>query len=226
MKAEILEHLYEMLSDNKYELFEKIASDRTKYLTVVMENVHHDHNASAVLRTCDCFGIQEMHVIEKDVQYEIQRDIARGSGRWIDLHQYNQGENPTIDCIKTLKSQGYKIVATSPRREAVPIHKISLDQPVALVFGTEFTGISDDVVQLADEFTTIPMYGFTESFNVSVSVGLALQNMRQRLEEMEIDFRVSEEEQLDIKIKWAASLLRNGDEVLRELECRLHEKLK
>lgn len=215
-----------MLSENKHELFERIAPLRTRYLTVVLENIHHDHNASAVMRTCDCFGIQDLHVIEKSFKYEIQRDIARGSGRWIDLHQYHSGENPTIACLQSLKSKGYQIVATSPKQNAKPISELPIDQSTAVVFGTEWEGISQEVEDMADHFVTIPMYGFTESFNVSVSVALVMQHLRGRLEAQNTPFKISEEEQLEIKIAWATSLLRNGSELLSELENRQLDKLK
>lgn len=225
-RKEVLDQLYEMLTPEKYERFEHIAALRTRYLTVVMENVHHDHNASAVLRTCDCFGIQDVNVIEKSVEYEIQREIAKGAGRWIDLHQHNEGINPTVSCLEKLKAQGYKIVATSPRQDSFPLNELSLDQPIALVFGTEVDGISPEVLEHADECITIPMYGFTESFNVSVSAALVLKNLRDRLEKEKPEFTLSEEEQIELKIQWATSLLRRGPKVLAEIEKRLLGKLK
>jgi tRNA (guanosine-2'-O-)-methyltransferase len=226
MSKAILEDLYNMITPNKYQRFEKIAAERTRYLTVVMENIHHDHNASAVMRTCDCFGIQDLHVIEKSHVYEIQRDIAKGAGQWIDLHQHNEGKDPTIKCLKDLKAKGYKIVATSPVQEAKAMHELNLDQPMAIVFGTEVDGISDEVKEMADDFVTIPMHGFTESFNVSVSAALMLQHLRRRMDEENIDYLLTEEEQTEIKIQWATVLLKNGSEVLKEIQKRHLDKQK
>ena len=101
----VLEEFYSIISPSKQEMYERISKERTKHLTVVLENIYQEHNASAVLRTCDCFGIQELHAIEKNNQYKIQRDIALGAGRWVDLYNYDQGESPTMDCINKLKNK-------------------------------------------------------------------------------------------------------------------------
>jgi tRNA (guanosine-2'-O-)-methyltransferase len=183
-------------------MFDRIAADRTKHLTVVMENIYQEHNASAVLRSCDCFGLQDLHVIEKDNTYKIQRDIALGAGRWVDMYNYDDSENVTKDCLNNLKSKGYKIVA---------IYDLDLTQPIALVFGTERRGISEEVVEMADEFVKIPMYGFTESFNISVSVAIVLNTLRQRLEQSDLNWKLSEEQQTLLKINWCSKILNGGD---------------
>ncbi len=213
MDKKVLEEFYKIITPNKVELFEHIAPLRTKHLTVVMENIHQEHNASAVLRSCDCFGIQELHVIEKNNEYLVQRDIARGAGRWVDMFTYDKDHTATADCIKHLKNKGYKIVATTPHKDAKPIMDLDLSQPVALVFGTEQDGISDEVKSLSDEFVTIPMYGFTESFNISVSAAIILSTLRQRLENSEIAWTLSEKEQLLLKIEWCKRILNGGPEL-------------
>ncbi len=221
IEDKILDAFYNVVSESKQDMYEKIASDRTKYLTVVLENVHKDHNASAVLRSCDCFGIQNLHVIEKNNRYKVQRDIAVGAGKWVDVFNYDQGENPTVDCLKKLKKDGYKIVATTPHENDVTIHQLPIDKPIALVFGTEKRGISKEVVDMADEFVKVPMYGFTESFNISVSAALALNVLRERLEKSAFDWRLKEEEQTLLKIKWCKKILRSGDEMEKEFRRRL-----
>lgn len=195
--------------------------DRTKHLTVVLENIYQEHNASAVIRSCDCFGIQELHVIEKNNQYKIQRDIALGAGRWVDLYNYDQGESPTKDCISKLKNKGYRIVATTPHEKDVTIHDLDITTPIALVFGTERKGISQEIIEMADEFVRIPMYGFTESFNISVSVALALNSLRDRLNQSNVDWKLNEKEQTLLKIKWCKKILRSGNEMEEEFRRRL-----
>lgn len=202
-------------------MYERISKERTKHLTVVLENIYQEHNASAVLRTCDCFGIQELHAIEKNNQYKVQRDIALGAGRWVDLYNYNLGESPTMDCINKLKQKGYKIVATTPHEKDVTIQELDLTQPIALVFGTERQGISQEILDSADEFVKIPMYGFTESFNISVSVALALNVLRDRLEKSDLDWKLNEQEQTLLKIKWCKKILRSGNEMETEFRRRL-----
>lgn len=223
MNEKLLAAFYEMIPEAKRELFDKIAQERTKHITVVLENIYQEHNASAVLRTCDCFGIQELHVVESKNQYKIQRDIARGAGSWVDMYNYNEGDTALVDCISNLKNNGYKIVALTPDANEHSIFDIPVDQPLALTFGTEGDGISDEVRATADYKISIPMVGFTESFNVSVSAALTLQAIRHRLEISEIDWKLSKEEQITTKLKWCQKYMRNGDVVRRELERRLNE---
>ena len=211
MNSKILAAFYEIITPNKREMFDRIAADRTKHLTVVMENIYQEHNASAVLRSCDCFGLQDLHVIEKDNTYKIQRDIALGAGRWVDMYNYDNTENATKECLNHLKSKGYKIVATTPHTDHQTIYDLDLTQPIALVFGTERRGISEEVLEMADEFVKIPMYGFTESFNISVSVAIVLNTLRQRLEQSDLNWKLSAEEQELLKINWCAKILNGGD---------------
>lgn len=213
MNDKILEEFYKIITPNKREMFDRIAADRTSHLTVVMENIYQEHNASAVLRSCDCFGLQQLHVIEKDNEYKVQRDIALGAGRWVDMFNYDNGEKVTRDCIQNLKTQGYKIVATTPHTDSQTIYDLDISQPIALVFGTERRGISEEVEELADEFVKIPMYGFTESFNISVSVAIVLNTLRQRLEKSDLNWKLSQEEQTMLKITWCQKIL-NGGEML------------
>lgn len=220
----VLEELYKIITPSKKEMFDRIAAQRTRHLTIALENVYQEHNASAVLRTCDCFGIQDLHVIEKDNQYKVQRDIALGAGRWVDMFNYDQGSSPTLDCILKLKSQGYRIIATTPHTNDQTIHDIDLSKPAALIFGTERRGISEEVIEQADEFVKIPMYGFTESFNISVSAAITLHTLRERLEKSDINWKLEEYEQVLLKLKWCRKILREGQLLEDEIRRRLFGK--
>lgn len=220
----VLALFYEIITPNKVELFDRIAAQRTKYISIALENIYQEHNASAVLRTCDCFGIQELNVIEKNNQYEIKRDIALGAGRWVNMYNFNKGENPTSDCIAKLKAKGTKIVATSPHDSSHTISTLPLDAPCAFFFGTERQGLSKEVLETADYTVTIPMYGFTESFNISVSVALLLQGIRNRLMQSEFDWKLSEEEQIELKISWCRKILNGGDALENEFRRRIIKK--
>jgi tRNA (guanosine-2'-O-)-methyltransferase len=216
----VLKEFYEIITSNKITLFDRIASERTRYLTIALENIYQEHNASAVLRTCDCFGIQDLQVIEKDNQYQIQRDIAMGSGRWVDIHNFSDELGPTEVCISALKEQGYQIVATSPHADAYDVHDIPIDKPLAFFFGTEKDGLSEDMMNAADLHVRIPMYGFTESFNISVSVAILLQTIRQRLEMSEHQWKLSEDEQIALKIQWCEKIVSGGEAVGKEFRLR------
>jgi tRNA (guanosine-2'-O-)-methyltransferase len=220
----VLDEFYKIITPNKVEMFDRIAAQRTKHVTIALENIYQEHNASAVLRSCDCFGLQEMHVIEKGFQYSVQRDIALGAGRWVDLFNYNLGENPTDDCILNLQNKGYKIVATTPHTNAYSIHDLPTDKPLAFFFGTERRGLSQEVLNRADYQVKIPMYGFTESFNISVSVAIVLQVLRDRMEKSELKWKLSEEEQIALKIKWCRKILNGGQALENEFRKRINEK--
>ncbi|MBL1279301.1 MAG: RNA methyltransferase [Fluviicola sp.] len=217
----VLAEFYNIITESKQDKYDQIAADRTKYLTVVMESISKEHNSSAVLRTCDCFGIQDLHTIEKGQKiHEPMRDIALGAGNWVDLHTYDTGENPTVDCLQELKSKGYKIVATTPHTD-IDISDIAVDQPIALVFGTEKTGISKEVEEMADELVKIPMYGFTESFNISVSAAIALNILRNKLEHSDEDWKLPHNEQVKLKIEWCTRIIRDGGKVEDEIRRRI-----
>jgi tRNA (guanosine-2'-O-)-methyltransferase len=219
----VLKEFYDIITPNKINLFDRIAADRTRHLTIALENIYQEHNASAVLRTCDCFGIQDLHVIEKDNQYQIQRDIALGSGRWVDIHNYSDEVGPTEKCIRSLKNQGYQIVATTPHTDAYTVHDLPIDKPLAFFFGTERKGLSEEMMQAADLHVRIPMYGFTESFNISVSVAVLLQTIRQRLEVSQHTWKLSEAEQIALKIQWCEKILNGGEALSKEFRARFQK---
>jgi len=223
MNNRLLEEFYKLIPEEKGKLFDKIAAERTRHLTVALEEIYQEHNASAILRTCDCFGVQELHVIEKENKYKVQRDIARGAGQWVDMFNYNLGTTPLTDCMSALKNRGYKLVALTPDAE-MDIYDIPIEEPLALFFGTEWEGISDEVRETADYKIKIPMVGFTESFNVSVSAALTLQALRNRLHNSNLDWKLSEEEQTMTKIRWCQKYMKNGTVVRSELERRLREE--
>lgn len=220
MKA-LLSAFYEMIPPPKKELFERIAAERTRHMTVVLENIYQEHNASAVMRSCESLGVQELHVVETSNEYKAQRDIARGAGRWIELYNYSEGDAPLVDCLNGLKQRGFRIAALTPDADSHSIFDLPLEEPVALVFGTEWQGISDTVREMADMTVRIPMVGFTESFNVSVSVALTLQALRHRLENSDFDWKLSEEEQIAVKLDWCESIMKNGNVVRAELTRRI-----
>ncbi len=206
----VFNQLNDIISPNKQLLFDQIAKERTRHLTLVLENIHQEHNASAVLRTCDCFGIQDLHVIEKNNTYKVQRDIALGAGRWVDMHIYDEPENPTLQCLTKLKSEGYTIVATTPHTEQFSPENIDLSKPIALVFGTEREGISETVRAHADAFLAIPMYGFTESFNISVCAAMLIHTLRMRMEKELSNWKLSDSEALKVKIEWSKKIIHLG----------------
>lgn len=214
--AYVLQEFYKIITPNKVGLFEKIAPQRSRHLVVGLENIQQDHNASAIMRTMDCLGFQELHLIEKNNNYQFQRDIALGAARWLDVMQHQQEPEPVLDSIAHLRQKGYQIVATSPHLKASTPQNIDLTQPIALFFGAEKHGISEELSANADAFLHIPMHGFTESFNLSVSAALVLSALRTRLEASSIDWLLSPEAQTELKISWCERILNGGPQLAQK----------
>ena len=214
--AYVLQEFYKIITPNKVGLFEKIAPQRSRHLIVGLENIQQDHNASAIMRTMDCLGFQELHLIEKNNNYQFQRDIALGAARWLEVVQHQQEPEPIFDAINKLKTKGYRIVATSPHHRANTPQDIDLKQPIALFFGAEKHGISGELEDNADYFFHIPLHGLTESCNVSVSAALVLNALRTRLAASNIDWLLTTTEQTQLKIAWCERILNGGQQLAQK----------
>lgn len=215
-KKAFLAYLYEYITENKRNHFARVADSRTRYITVVLEDIFQPHNASAVLRSCDVFGIQDVHIIENKNKYRVNPDVALGASKWLSLHKYNETGFNTPGCIGRLKEAGYRIVATTPHRDDVSINELKLEEgKLALVFGKEDDGLSGEALELADEYVCIPQYGFTESLNISVSAAIMLFQLTGRLRSSAISWGLSEEEKLDLKIGWARKVVKKADSLER-----------
>ena len=221
----LLDFLYQFITDERKQRFEEVLAYRTRHLTVVLEDIFQPHNASAVLRSCDLTGVQDVHIIENNYTFDINPDVVMGSTKWLDLYRYNELEFNTPMAIEQLKARGYQIVATCPHQDDFTPENLPLDQPVALVFGTEKTGITDYVMSHADKFVKIPMYGFTESFNISVSAALLVYTLTRRLHEMnDVDWHLAEDEKDEARLEWSRRTLgriRQYERKFRELHPML-----
>ena len=216
VKNELLQYLLTFISNERKLRFEDVIKYRTKYITVVLEDIFQSHNASAVLRSCDCFGIQDVHIIENRNEYTLSDNVALGSSKWLSLHTYKHEEQNTVKTIKKLKKDGYRIIATTPHKNDSNLEDFSLDGKFALLFGTELEGLSDEAMESANEFVKIPMYGFTESFNISVSAALSLHYLSEKLRKSDIDWQITKEEKIDIQLDWLRNSIRKADVIEKE----------
>jgi len=212
----VLEFLKGFVTEHKQELINNVLERRTRHLAVVLEDVYQTQNASAVIRTADCFGIQDVHVIEKKHTFNVNPRVVHGSSKWVDVIKYDQFESSYEACIKNLRNNGYKLMATVPDPSAKSIHDIELNDKWAVVFGTEMTGISDEMRTEADEFVTIPMYGFTESFNISVSAALALNILVEKLFSSNLDWKLNEEEKSLLRLEWYRKIVARSEVLEKE----------
>ena len=221
-KCSLYNFLAEFITENRKQRFEEVVVFRTRYITVILEDIYQPHNASAVLRTCDCFGIQDVHIIENKNKYHVNPDVALGSSNWLTLHKYNKKENNTADCIKALKKKGYTVIATTPHENGCNIDELDLSHKTALLFGTEMKGLSEQAIQQADGYVKIPMYGFTESFNISVSAAIALFSLTERLRKTNASWQLDKNEIIKLKIEWVKNSLKNAGEI----EKKYFERIK
>lgn len=213
-------YLASFLSDHRRELLPRLLMHRTRFLTVVVEDIYQSHNASACVRSCDCFGVQDIHIIENKTTYEVNDKVALGSAQWLTTQRYQD----TATCLQKLKDRGYAIMMTSPHEPTCELETFSLTGPTALVFGNEKFGASDTVRQMSDHVLRIPMYGFTESFNISVAVAVCLHHLVWRLRESPFEWKLKEDERealLDVWVQHAsegrlASLTRHFEQLVAQ----------
>lgn len=207
---QLLDYLEGFITSKRKRRFLDILEERTKYLTIAVEDVYQMHNMSAVIRSCDIFGIQEAHLIENRFGKRLDKSISMGAQQWVDTKRYNN----TTDCINTLRLDGYSIVATTPHEEGVLLPDFELIGKTALFFGTERDGLSQEVMDNADSFLTIPMVGFTESLNISVSAAIILHSLTNLLKKSDLDWGLSNEEKLEKRLDWTKKSVRSIEDVL------------
>ncbi|WP_430412998.1 TrmH family RNA methyltransferase [Kordia sp.] len=214
MDKDLLEHLEGFLTERRRGLFAKVLAQRTRHFTVAVEDVYQLHNTSAVLRSCDVFGLQDVHVVEAQLGKKMDREIAMGAQKWVDIHRFSN----TQTCIDTLKAQGYRIIATTPHKDSQYIHEFDITQKAAFFFGKETEGLSEEVLAQADEFLKIPMVGFTESLNISVSAAITIQHVTNLLRNSDISWQLTEEENLEKRMDWCKKSIKSIDDILKRYE--------
>lgn len=218
MDSQLLKYLQNHITDRRRELFKEVLARRTRHFTVVTEDVYQLHNTSAVMRTCDVFGIQDLHVVEEKLGKRVDREIAMGAQKWVSLNRYDS----IASCMENLKSLDYQLIATTPHNESTLLHDFDVTKKSAFFFGKEREGLSDTVLKKADGYLKIPMYGFTESLNISVSAAIILQDVVTRLKQSDVDWQLSKEEKHEIELLWTKNTLKSSEEIIK----RYHEQKK
>ncbi len=207
---EILNYLEHYLTEERKNRIETVLLKRTRHFTVVTEDVFQMHNTSAVMRSCEIFGIQDLYAISERHRLKMDKEIAMGAQKWIDLYTYENRKK----CLDDLKLKGYQIIATTPHNDSCFLDDFDVTQKSAFVFGTERDGISPEIMQRADGFLKIPMRGFTESFNISVSAAIILQTLTQKLENSTINWQLTEKEIFEKRLDWTKKSIRSVDQIL------------
>lgn len=219
MEKELLNHLLQLISPKRQALFLELVELRTKKITLVLEDIYQSHNAAAVLRSGDCFGVQDVHIIENRNQWKPHPDIEQGSSKWLTIQRYGEKEHNTAACLTSLKEKGYVIASTTPHTD-MTIDELPTDKPVALVLGTEMQGISDTVKDNSDYLVRIPMYGFTESFNISVAAAISLHTLRTKFVNDSRDLTLTEEEKTEVLLSWCRNTINRSEKVIEDFHRR------
>ncbi|GIJ93023.1 tRNA (guanosine(18)-2'-O)-methyltransferase [Capnocytophaga stomatis] len=207
----LLSYLENFITEERKKRFSEILEYRTNHFTVAVEDVFQMHNTSAVIRSCEVFGVQQAHLIEQRFGKRLDAKIAMGAQKWVDTFRYDN----TQECMDTLREKGYQIVATTPHKDAYFLSDFDISKKSAFFFGTEKDGLSDLVLNQADTFLKIPMVGFTESLNISVCAAIILQQLTENLRKSDISWQLTEEEKMAIRIDWTKKSIRSVDDVMK-----------
>ena len=213
----IIDYLSGFINEERRERLEQILRQRTRHITVVLEDIYQSQNASAVVRTCECLGIQELHVIENHYEYRLNPAVVQGASKWIDLIKHNQAEQDnTRACIEKLRQRGYRIIAMEPAPAGKTMEQLDISDRLALCFGSEEPGLSATLQALADETVRIPIHGFTRSYNLSVSAAISLYTLVSILRNSTINWQLDESDATDLYIKWLAQSTQSGQSLLEK----------
>lgn len=211
-QIDLYHYLQGFLTEERKAKIEKYADESSDFVLPVMEDIYQFRNAAAIVRSVEACGFHKIIALENENEFNPNTRVTRGADTWVAIEKRTHNQ----EALQELKQQGYQILAISPEERAVNIEDYALTQPVALVFGTEKQGVSQEIIESADAVVKIPMYGFTESFNVSVAAGICMYVMKQKLLHSEIDFRLPLEKKMALKIRWAVNSARSGEEILQD----------
>lgn len=211
MRDKVVAYLEQFVTEERQARLTEILANRTRHVTVVLEDLFQTQNISAVLRTCDCYGVQDVHVIKHRNEFEVHKDISMGADKWLSIHQYPQSEHNVKDCIDWLHEQGYWVAATLPDEQKRTIFDLPVERKTAFLFGTELTGLSDEAIRYADGNVLIPMYGFTESFNISNSAAIILSHFSERMRHSEAQWQLPAVEKEELYFEWLQKSVKNPD---------------
>lgn len=214
INSELIRHLSQFVVEERLQLFEKKIQDRTQYITVVLENIFQSRNIAASIRSADCFGIQDVHIVENENIFNNDSEVSMGAEKWVTINRNKQEKNNTIQTIQYLKSKGYQIIATTPHNTDCDLYDININQgKIALFFGSEVKGCSKEMLERADKKIKIPIYGFTESYNVSVSVALCLQHLTYNMRQSNVKWQLPTSQAEQVMTQWLTNSIKAGAKI-------------
>lgn len=206
------DYLKKFLTNERLEKIEEKSHESSDFVLPIMEDVYQFRNAAAIVRSAEACAFHKIMALESKNIFEPNLQVTKGADTWVQVDK----KPHHLQTLENVKSKGYRLVAVSPEKNATPLPDFKITQPVALVFGTEWQGVTDDFLDYCDETLVIPMYGFTQSFNVSVAAALCMYDLKQKLIHSGIDYKLNEEKRLQLMIRWAVNSIRSGEEIHKD----------
>jgi len=207
---EIYDYLQQFLTDERLSKIEHFSKESSDFVLPVMEDVYQFRNAAAIVRSVEACGFHHVVALEEENVFNPNLKVTKGAETWVQVEKMPNN----LDSLKEIKSRGYRILAVSPEKNATMLPDYEVKEPIALVFGTELEGVSDEILDFADETLAIPMFGFTKSFNVSVAAAICMYELKQKLMKSGIDYKLSKEKLLELKIRWAKNSIKSSEQIL------------
>jgi tRNA (guanosine-2'-O-)-methyltransferase len=212
-RSNIISRLSDIINDDRIARLEEVLDQRSRYLTVVLDDIYIPQNASAVIRTSECIGLQDIHIIEERNKHKTNRDVVKGSAKWVNLYRY-ENEKGRTECIEKLNQQDYKMVAMTLGEKSIPLEELPINEKLALCFGCEETGLSKEIEDNADYQVQIPITGFTQSYNISVSAGISIYYLMNKIKVTDQNWQLNKEEKEKLLINWLSKSTPTGSALL------------
>ncbi len=216
IRKEVSKHLTSFLTDERNARLLEVIENRTRHITIVIEDLYQTQNISAVMRTCECLGIQDVHIVEAENDFSIHKAISMGADKWLTKYHYPAENSNIVDCISQLKQKGYSVIATLPGDDSCYLDQLDLEKPMAFLFGTELTGLSEEAIKHADKSVKIPMYGFTTSFNISNSVAIIATYLIEKLRNSQINWKMSDIDKEIIYLEWLQKSIKTPELIIEK----------
>jgi tRNA (guanosine-2'-O-)-methyltransferase len=206
----IIEALRPQTSDERMERIENVLDARVDSVTVVIENLYDPHNGAAAMRSVEAFGLTTMHFVDPGERFTASSKVTIGCDKWVNSEHHQGIDN----CAKAIHEQGGLLYATLPDAD-LTLEDVDVSKPVALVFGNEHDGLSERAIEVCDRAVRIPMFGFTRSFNLSVSVALCLSRVTaRRREHLGASGDLEEAERTRLRARWYALGVRGVEGII------------
>ena len=207
---EIYDYLQQFLTDERLSKIKHFSKESSDFVFPVMEDVYQFRNAAAIVRSVEACGFHHVVALEEENVFNPNLKVTKGAETWVQVEKMPNN----LDSLKEIKSRGYRILAVSPEKNATMLPDYEVKEPIALVFGTELEGVSDEILDFADETLAIPMFGFTKSFNVSVAAAICMYELKQKLMKSGIEYQLSDQKLLELKIRWAKNSIKSSEQIL------------